>query len=279
MLAAAASALNGCAVLELHALLQLELPDQFADVLPGFGEERLHAAVHRAHMSERFEDVAAHHVGVLRRLRVAGSTESGSTGEHDGYRPVPDLGLRDCGRASDKRQSCANASCAQSLISASSSSPPCQSGLLSAHSSSIGASAIAVSSASADAAAGCPAACRCPFGDFVDHRLAAPCIARCWPMIMSIERCVLSGSRGVACGVIRTLGASQSGESAGSGSLANTSRPAPAIWPVRRASQQCRLVDHGPARHVDDEGGRASSARTARWRTCGRSRRSAAWRA
>ena len=55
------------------------------------------------------------------------------------------------------------------------------------------------------------------------------------------------------CGVSSRLGASRSGESAGSGSLAKTSSAAPARWPGAQGVDERGLVDERPARGVDEQ--------------------------
>ena len=74
--------------MELHALLQLELPDGSPIMLPGFGQQRLDACRPPGSRGERLEDVAANDVGVLRGLRVAGIERVRLGRQHHRDRPV-----------------------------------------------------------------------------------------------------------------------------------------------------------------------------------------------
>ena len=78
------------------------------------------------------------------------------------------------------------------------------------------------------------------------------------------------------CGVTITLSIASSGLSASTGSCSNTSSAAPAMRPSLQRRDQRGLVDDRPARHVDEVGGPASSARIAARRSGAASPRRAA---
>ena len=66
------------------------------------------------------------------------------------------------------------------------------------------------------------------------------------------------------CGVMQQLGAVSNGWSAGGGSTERTSRPAPAIWPARRASASACSSTKRAAARVDQVGRALHHARGAR---------------